>query len=321
VGIAKYRGGADSGAEGNKGGDGPRCTPAVSAGRVYVYSAHMQFHCLDSANGKTVWKKEIIKDFAGHNIDWESAMSPVIDGNLVYIAGGGPDQAMLAFNKTTGEVAWKTGTDAMTQATPVVTTIEGVRQVIFFMQSGLVAVDAANGKALWRFPFPFKVATACCPIVSGNIIFCTAGYEIGGAACRISKSGDAFEAKELWRIKGNSVVASLWSPPVCRDGYLYGMISFKQFGRGPLKCVELSTGAVKWEKPGFGAGNVILAGNELVALADDGQVALIEATPEGYKELARTKAIEGKCWTTPALGNGHLYVRSTKEAACFDIKP
>jgi outer membrane protein assembly factor BamB len=319
TGRAKYRGGGDTGAEDNKGGDGPRSTPAVSGNRVYVYSSTMALHCLDLAAGKPVWKKDILQEFNGRNIDWESAMSPVIDGELLYIAGGGAGQAMLAFKKATGDVVWKTGDDAMTHATPVVVTLHDVRQVIYIMQSGLVSLEASSGKPLWRFPFPYRVATGCSPVVAGDVVVCTAGYDIGGAACKVTRSGSAFEAKELWRSKGNSAVASLWSTPVEKDGYLYGMISYKKFGTGPLKCVDSKTGTVKWEQPGFGAGNVVLAGNELIALSDDGQVVLVEASPEAYKEIARTKAIEGKCWSTPALSNGRLYVRSTKEGACLDL--
>jgi outer membrane protein assembly factor BamB len=319
TGQAKYLGGGDTGADGNNGGDGPRSTPSVSGEKVYVYSAQMTLNCLDAATGKTVWKKDILRDFGGKNIRWESAMSPVIDGNLVYIAGGGPGQSMIAFDKNTGAVIWKTGTEQMTQATPVVATILGVRQVIFLMQSGLLSVEAGSGKPLWRFPFTYRTATGCSPVISGDVVFCTAGYEVGGAACQVTRNGEGFEAKELWRIKGNFAAASLWSTPVCKDGYLYGMISFKRFASGPLKCLDLKTGTVKWEQPGFGAGNVVLAGNDLVALSDDGQVVLVEATPDAYKELARTKAINGKCWSTPALSNGRLYVRSTKESACLEL--
>ena len=104
-----------------------------------------------------------------------------------------------------------------------------------------------------------------------------------------------------------------------KDGYLYGMISFKRFARGPLKCVELDTGAVKWEQPGFGAGQVRLAGNYLAAWSGAGEVAIAEASPDRYKELARFKAVPGKCWNSPGLSQGCLYVRSTKEGACFDL--
>jgi hypothetical protein len=319
TGTAKYRSGGNTGAEDNKGGDGPRSTPAVSGDRVYVYSSGLVLHCLDAATGKSIWKKDIAKDFNGRNIDWESAMSPVIEGDLLYIAGGGPGQAMMAFNKTTGEVVWKTGDDAMTHATPVIVTIHGARQVIYLMQSGLVSLEPQTGKPLWRFAFPYHVATGCSPIVADDVVVCTAGYDIGGAACQVRQNSGGFEAKELWRSKGNAAAASLWSTPISKDGYLYGMISYKKFGNGPLKCVDVKTGTVKWEQPGFGAGNVVLAGDYLVALSDAGEVVLVKASPESYQEVARTKAIEGKCWSTPALSNGRLYVRSTKEGACLDL--
>ena len=319
TGLAKYTGGGDSGAEGNSGGDGPRSTPALSEDKLYVYSAQMVLSCLEAATGKIAWSKDMVKEFGGKNIGWESAMSPVVDGNLVYVAGGGSGQSMLAFDKASGAVVWKTGDERMTHATPVVANIGGTRQVIFLMQSGLVSLEAGSGKPLWRYAFPYRVATGCSPVVWKNEVFCTAGYDVGGAACEITRSGDGFEAKELWHIKGNTGVASLWSTPVCKDGYLYGMMSFKKFATGPLKCIDLKTGQVRWEQPGFGAGNVILAGKNLVALSDDGQVVLVEANPQGYKELARTRAITGKCWSTPALSNGHLYVRSTRESACLEL--
>jgi outer membrane protein assembly factor BamB len=319
TGVAIFPGGGDSGAKDNKGGDGPRSTPTADGNRVYVYSADMVLHCLDAASGKPVWRKDITKEFSGRNISWKSALSPVIDGDHLYIAGGGAGESMLAFNKNTGALAWKAGDEKMTHATPVVATIHGVRQVIFMMQSGLVSLEAGSGKTLWTFAFPYRTATACSPVVGGDIVFCTAGYGIGGGACQITKNGAGFEAKEIWRSRGDSPLGSLWSTPVCKDGYLYGIISYKQFANGPLKCVDLKTGDVQWEQPGYGSGNVLLAGNCLLALADDGRVVSVEASPAAYKEIASFKAIEGKCWSSPALSNGRLYVRSTKEGACLDL--
>src|SRR5205823_3680180 len=169
----------------------------------------MVLHCLDAGTGKSLWKKEIKKDFSGRSIGWSSAMSPVIDGDLIYIAGGGSGESMLAFNKSTGALAWKTGDETMTHATPVVATIQGVRQVIYLMESGLVSLDARSGKLLWKFPFTFRTATGCSPVVAGNVIFCTAGYGVGAAACSLSRNGDKFEATELWRSRGDSSLASL----------------------------------------------------------------------------------------------------------------
>lgn len=319
VGIGTYDRGGDTGAPDNSGGDGPRSTPTLNDGRVYVATQDLVLHCLDAETGHEVWTKDLIKDHAGRNIQWKSAASPVIDGDLVFIGGGGPGQSLLALQKKTGEVAWKSQDETITHATPVVATILGQRQVIFFLKSGLVSVAAQDGKALWKFPFDYRVSTAASPVVCGDIVYCSAGYDVGGGACRIKKVGDEFQAEELYKIPGNRDIPNHWSTPCYKDGYLYGMFSFKKFANGPLKCVEVATGKIIWEQAGFGAGNVIRVNDQIVALTDFGEVVIVEATPTAYKELARAKAITGKCWSTPALSDGRLYVRSTKEGACLDV--
>lgn len=320
VDAAKYQGGGDDGAPGNKGGDGPRSTPTVVDGVVYVYTQGLLLHALDAASGKRLWKHDIVQEFAGRNIQWKNASSPVVEGDLVLVGGGGAGQSMLAFKRKDGALAWKTGDETITHGMPVVATIHGVRQVIFFMKSGLVALAVADGKPLWKFPFPFSVSTAIAPVVADDIVYCSAGYGVGGGACKVSKDGDAFKATELWRVPGDKLVANHWSTPVCKDGHLYGMFSFKKYAVGPLKCVELATGRVVWEQPGFGAGNVTLVNGRLLALADSGQLVVVEANPAGYKEVCRTQAVGGKCWSAPAFSDGKIYVRSTKEAACLVVK-
>lgn len=316
---ANYQNGGDAGAVDNKGGDGPRSTPVVDDGLVYVLSTNLLLNCLDVKTGKTVWTQNLIKEYAGHNVGWGNAASPVIDGDLLFVAAGGAGESFLGLNKKTGQVVWKSGSEKITHATPVVATILGVRQVIFFVQSGLVSVAPDSGKELWRYPFQYSTSTAISPVVCGDIVYCSAGYDVGGGACKIAKAGDALTATQIWRIPGNKFVANHWSTPVYKDGYLYGMFSFKRFGVGPLKCVEVASGKIAWQQPGFGAGNVILVNGKLLALTDDGQLVAIDPTPGEYREIARYKAIEGKCWSTPAMSNGRIYVRSTKEGACLDL--
>jgi outer membrane protein assembly factor BamB len=275
--------------------------------------------CLDASTGKAIWSHDLLKEFGGRNITWKNAASPVVDGNLVYVAGGGPGQSFLAFNKDTGAVAWKSQDEKMTHSTPVVATLLGAKQVIFFTQSGLVSVGAADGQLLWKAPYRFNVSTAITPVVAGDMVYCSAGYGVGGGAFKVSKAGTAFQATQLWQTPGDKEVANHWSTPVLKDGHLYGMFQFKEYGSGPLKCVEVATGKVKWSQPGFGPGNVILLGNQLLALSDAGELVLAEATTAGYKELSRAKVLGGKCWSTPVVSNGRIYVRSTKEAVCLDV--
>jgi len=243
--------------------------------------------------------------------------TPTISDGKVYTLSS--ELALHCFDRESGKTLWKDHDYEMTHASPIAATILGQRQIIFFTQKGLVSCEPLKGEVLWTYDFPFKVSTAASPIAFEDIVYCAAGYGVGAGACRITKSGSQFKAEEIWRSEGDEPVCNHWSTPVCKDGFLYGMFGFKKYGDGPVKCVDIRTGKVKWEKEGFGAGNVILAANAVVAITDDGQVVLFEPNPMEYKEIARTKAVEGKCWSSPVLAGGRIYARSTKEAACLDL--
>jgi len=318
LGPIKINDGGNDGAADNKGGDGPRCTPSIDGDKVYVNSSKLVVSCFDAATGKPVWSHDLLKEFAGRNIGWGNAASALVDGDLVFIGGGGAGQSLIAFEKATGKVAWKAHDEKITHSTPVAATILGQRQVIFFTQSGLVSINPKDGALLWKHAFRWNVSTAISPVVADDIVYCAAGYGVGASAARISKDGAAFKATELWRTVNNQPVANHWSTPVYYKGHLYGMFSFKEYGNGPMKCVELATGTVKWTQPGFGAGQVILAGDTVLALSDKGELVQIEPTPDSYKEISRAKVVTGKCWSTPTIANGRIFVRSTKEGACFE---
>jgi outer membrane protein assembly factor BamB len=318
LGIAKYDGGGDKGTPDNNGGDGPRSTPTYDGGKVYLYSSRMVLKCVDAATGRQVWACDMIKEHAGRNIHWESAASPLIDGDLVFIAGGGPGEALLAFDKKDGHVVWKGQDDKMTQSTPVAATILGVRQVIFFTQNGLVSVAPTTGAVLWRFPFRFSVATAISPVVCGHIVYCSAGYGIGTGACKISQTANGFEASQIWS-QPASVLANHWSTPVYSQGYIYGISGQAKFGKAPLVCVEAATGTVVWSHEGFGPGGCTLVDGCVLVLSDAGDLVLVKATPAAYQEVARSHVLAGKCWNAASVSNGRIYARSTREGTSVDV--
>lgn len=318
LGPIKINDGGDQGEPDNQGGDGPRSTPSVSGNRVYVTSARLVVSCFDAQNGTPVWSHDLIKEHAGRNVSWQNAASPLIEDNLVLVGGGGPGESVIAFDKADGKVVWKAHDERITHASPTAAAILGQRQIIFFMQSGLVSVNPQDGKLLWKHPFTYKTSTAASPVVAGDVVYCAAGYGVGATAVKISKEGSAFQATEMWITRGNQPVANHWSTPVYFQGHLYGMFSFKEYGNGPLKCVELTTGKVKWQQPGFGAGQVILAGETVLALSDKGELITVEPNPNQYKEISRAKVVSGKCWSSPTVANGRIYVRSTKEGVCLD---
>ncbi len=316
--INKYDGGGDSGANDNKGGDGPRSTPVVNGDKVYAIDANLGVFCFEAATGKPVWNHNVMKENAGVQIKWQNAASPVIDGSILMMCGGGEGEALLGLNKDTGKVVWKGENDKMTHATPVIADIHGIHQAIFFTQVGLVAVNPADGKVIWRAPFPFKVSTAASPVVYEDVVYCSAGYGVGAGAFKISKNGGELSAEQLWRRENECF--NHWSTPVVKDGYLYGMFSFKEYGAGPLACVDIKTGKDLWKEGGFGPGQVILAGDKVIALSDKGEVVVAEANPEKYIELKRDDVLDGKVWSYPVLAYDRLFARSTTEGVCLEFQ-
>ncbi|MFM7099741.1 MAG: PQQ-binding-like beta-propeller repeat protein [Verrucomicrobiota bacterium] len=319
LGGIKVNDGGQSGTPDNKGGDGPRSTPAVDGKHVYTLSARLVLQCFEAATGKEAWKHDLPKEHGGRNIQWENAQSPLIEDDLVLVAGGGAGQSLLAFHKKTGKVVWKDFDETMTHATAVPATLAGKRQVIFFVKSGLLAVEPATGKELWRYAFPFRISTAASPVVAGDIVYCSAGYGVGAGAVRVKREGAQWSATEIYRVPGDKQLANHWSTPVLFNGHLYGMFQFKEYGSGPVKCVDVATGSIQWEKGGFGPGHVIGVDGHVLALSDAGELVLIEATPKSYREAGRADVLEGKCWTTPVVSGGRVFARSSREAVCLDV--
>jgi outer membrane protein assembly factor BamB len=317
----------------NQGGSNPRSTPAVSGDKVYVYSVNLKLVCMNAADGKEVWAHDLMRETNGQKLQWGNATSPIIDGDNVYVAAGGAGKSMLAFNKNDGKEVWAVGNEKITHASPVVATIGGVKQVIYFMQSGLVSLSAADGKELWRGKFPYKVSTAASPIVGTGkdegLVYCSAGYDVGSACFKVTKNGDTFTAEQKWfqpseGKKGGNV--NHWSTPVYHDGYIYGIFGFKDFSGkkggagGPVRCVELATGKFTWAQPGFGSGGgTIYVDGHLLVQGDAGRLALIEATPTAYKEKAEYTLPGEKFWCAAIIANGKIYARSKTEAFCIDI--
>ena len=316
LGMASYgHAGGNAGTRENSGGDGPRSTPSVKNGRIFIYDSSMVLYCLSAKSGKKIWKVDVIDDHEGQNIMWKNASSPLLIEDLVIIGGGGKNQSLIAFNQMTGRVKWKTGTETLTHTTPVFAKIHGLEQVIFLCRSGLVSLEPKNGKELWRQEFPFKVSTASSPVVANDHIFCSAGYGVGAGVFKISFKGGKWESDLVWR-KRNELM-NHWSTPLYYQGNLYGIFGFKEYGKAPLQCVDLKTGEIRWSEKGFGPGNLIRSGETLWVLSDDGQIVAVSATPSGYNELGRSKILSGKCWTTPTMSENVLLVRSTKEAAAL----
>ncbi|MCL2648811.1 MAG: PQQ-binding-like beta-propeller repeat protein [Phycisphaerales bacterium] len=321
------------------GGDGPRSTPTIDGDRVYIYGTHLKLACLDFATGKEIWSHPVAAELGRKELQWGNSVSPIIVDDLVIITTNEPAKGasntlhpikgIAAYHKTTGDFAWAQTDDRGTHATPAVATILGKQQVLCFMQSGLVSVAPKTGETLWTFPHPYKTSTAASPVVggkNGDIVYCSADYEVGAAAWRISKNGDKWSATQLWKTENKNV--NHWTTPVYRDGYLYSLVgknSLKTSDNGDLACLDIETGKTMWTKQAGSQGGIILVGDKLLIQTPRGDLLQVAASPDAYKELGRQNILKGKNWNAPSYANGLVFMRNTvegdapAEAACVKI--
>lgn len=315
-------GSGDYNATGISGAEGPRSTPVLDGDRVYVLSAYLSLYCLNAANGGTVWSKEV--DFGGGGLSWQNAASPLIDGDLIFLNCNASADCMMAVRKTDGSEVWRRHAFKMTYANPIAATLHGVRQIIFYTQSGLVSVVPETGDILWQYTraagCPYSsTATAASPVVAGDIVYCSAAYSgssVGAGAVRIAKTGSTFTATQIWRKPDD--LKNHWSTPIYHNGYLYGL--YGHYGEALLKCVDPATGDELWSRSeNVHSGGVLLVGEQLLLLNEAGELVLIEPNPARYTELARVDVLGGKSWNAPAVSDGQVYARSTTEAVRVDV--
>lgn len=298
--------------------DGPRSTPTVDGDRVYALGSYLNLVCMNATNGAVIWSRNLMTDYASGIVPWQSAGSPLVVGDLVYVAAATSVDRLFAFNKHTGTLVWRKHNDTMTQASPVYATVAGMPQVIFFTQSGLVSVKPDTGDQLWRYLLPpdaFSTSTAASPVVAGNLVYASAAYGVGAGVVGVTNNAGTLTATQVWRTQGSR--QNHWATPIFHEGHFYGV-----YGHGSLslQCVDALSGTIKWQQAGVGYGSVLKVGRYLVVLEDGGWVALVRLSPEApYQEVDRFRALTGRCWNNAAIADGILYVRSTLEVAAYHL--
>jgi outer membrane protein assembly factor BamB len=310
---------------------GPRCTPTVDNGRVYGLSPHGILVCADADNGHILWKKDLKADFGGHMMSgWNYSESPLVDGNKLVCTPGGKNAGMVALNKETGATLWKCAFPKDTgagYASIVVAEAAGVRQYVTIVgpQLGLIGVDAATGKFLWNYQ---KVANGTAniptPIVQGDLVFASTAYNRGAALLRLVPGRNSgIDAKEVYWLD-HQTLQNHHGGMVRVGDYIYGGHDHNQ---GHPFCLNLKSGEFMWgpvfEHTGSGSAAVLYADGRLYFRYDNNVMALVEATPKGYRvdgtfQLPRDTSRPG--WQHPVIHNGKLYVRGNDQLYCYDIR-
>ncbi len=302
---------------------GSRCTPTVDGDFVYAIDENGILVCLKVADGSEVWRKSLVDDLKGKTAHYSYTESPLIDGDKVICTPGGKN-AIVALDKKNGEVIWKSDLDdSPGYSSVVVSNAAGVRQYVQLLAGGVVGVDAKEGKVLWRYT---KVAQRMpvipTPIVLGDQVFCTVGYKNGGGLVTLSATDGKFKAKEEYF---SSKLTNKHGGAVQVGDYIYGDTD----DSGKPWCVEWKTGkvATDWlknagNKSGSGSASVTFADGNLYFHYDNGYIALVPATPDGYQEKGSFKIPNSSrmSWAHPVVIGGRLYLREKDTLWVYDVK-
>jgi outer membrane protein assembly factor BamB len=302
-------------------GDGPRCTPTVDEDRVFALGRLGDLICVNAANGKVVWRKNLEKDFGGKMMSsWRYSESPLVDGEKLICTPGGQQATLIALNKKTGQPIWKAqvpGGDGAAYSSAIAAQVDGLREYIQFLARGVVGVSAQDGKFLWRYDKPANGTANCStPIFHDHYVFAASAYGAGGALANISKGKNAevvYSTKSMKNHHGGMVLV---------DGYLYGANGGN--GETPaLVCLNFETGKLMWEDRKAGKGSIAYADGRLYFRNEGGPMILVEANPEKYVEHGRFNQPDrskANAWAHPAIANGKLYLRDQDVLFCYDIK-
>jgi outer membrane protein assembly factor BamB len=306
----------------NSMGAGPRATPTIDGELLFAFTGDGILAALKLSDGSLVWSHNVVKDMEGRIADYGMASSPLIVGDLVVVTAGAPGATVVAYNKTTGKVAWKTGRDSAGYSSAALLTIAGRKQIVAFTGQSALGLDPKSGASLWRFPYSTdyecNIAT---PLAWKNRVFLSAGENHGSTLLELKPDGKKFALKTVWDSTGRrSVLRNEWQTSVLLDGHLYGMDNVG--GAGPithLTCIDASDGTRAWQQARFGKGNLIAADGKLFISTIDGEIVIVAASPKSFRELARAKVI-GPTRQAPALANGLLYLRDGSEILCLDVR-
>ena len=300
---------------------GARSTPTVDGDVLYALGSDGDLVCLAAADGTQRWKKSLRTDFGGQPGEWAYSESPLVDGDRLLVTPGGADATLIALNKKTGDVIWKSaipGGDRAGYASIIKIDAAGRKQYVQFLGKGLVGIDAESGKFLWRYEKSAKGSPANIPTpVHHNGLVYSATSMGGVGLVKLTPAGDGVKADEVYfekklphAIGGSIVIGNL----------LYGTTN------SAMMCIDFATGKEKWSERGVGAGSLLLADGRLYVHGEKGEVALVEPSPDGYREKGRFSPPgapnfgQTKAWAYPVVANGRMYIRDADVLWCYDVR-
>ncbi len=293
-------------------GNGPRSTPTVVDGTVYVLGSHGDMAALASGDGSLRWRLGLEETFGGSRPHWGFSTSLLVDQGKVIVEAGGPEgKSYSALDAATGAVLWTTGeAPGPGHNSPLAVDMNGKRRYIYIAGGQLRCIDE-DGNEVWQHEWPRGETHAMPVLVGTNRIYASGAEGVGAQMVEVSEGEDGASISEIWKVPN---LRNHFSSAIAHGGTIYG------FDNATLKAVSADTGELAWAKRGLGKGSLILADGYLFVLSDRGRLVQVKAVPEAYIEEGSVQALTGKTWTAPALADGILYLRSHDEMVAYDLR-
>ena len=291
---------------------GPGATPTVAGDVVYTLSREGHLHCLSVETGEVKWLKQFKDEIGATQPEWGFTSSPLLSGEVVVVDVG----YVVAVNRTSGEIVWKSEKHRAGYGTAVEFENAGRRLLAVFNNDGLLILSADNGRQIAFHPFESQFATtSTTPIVAEDTFFVSVGYN--GGSLLLKLDGD-----KLQEIYSTKEMANHFNNCVLYNGHLYGFDGNAHVSsQVRLVCMEHMTGTVKWHQRGFGCASLMIAGDKLIVLSEEGILSIAPVSATGFNEMARAQVLDGRCWTMPVLVNGYIYCRNAEgDLVCLDVR-
>jgi outer membrane protein assembly factor BamB len=294
---------------------GTRSTPTVVGDLLYALGQFGDLVCLKTATGAEVWRTSLKTNYGGRPGGWNYTESPLVDGDKIIVTPGGKKGAVIALNRMTGKLIWKSAdfTDGAQYSSLIISEFGGERQYIQLTGQNVVGLAAGTGKVLWQAARKGRTATVSTPIFHDGSLFVTSSYGVGCNGFKISYDGTRFSAKQTY---ANKTIANHHGGCILVGNYIYGSSG------STLACIDLKTGEEMWRERSAGKGAIVVADSKIILRAEKGTVALVALSPKAYKEISRFSQPDrtrASAWSHPVVSDGVLYLKDQGLLLAYDL--
>jgi outer membrane protein assembly factor BamB len=297
---------------------GPRPTPAIRDGKVFVHNTDGYLVCLGLQDGKKIWSQNAKFQFKS-SATWHGCVSsPLVTDKAVILQIGGSNAAVVALSPDKGQLLWKDFDEKASASSPVLGRFGGKQQLLVVTRSALHSVDPETGSENWSQPTRKQSSGnvyCASPIVFGDNIFLSGWYNLGALLLRVKEG----HPEKVWHL--DNAISTHYANAIVYEGHIYGYHGHAWERGGPnLRCIEIASGKMLWEQPQAGSGTIVRFGDNLLILCDTGELQLAKATPKAFHLTSRAQIVGRTTRNYPAIADGFAYIKGPKNLVCVDLR-